>query len=67
MTPSKLSIRTLSPMRMLRSARMTNPLSLLQNPKSELIYFAKRYKKRGAGGHFWHDGVNQNDTVTPAP
>ena len=42
-------------------------LSLLQNPKFELIYFARRRKNREAGGHFWHDGVNQNDTVTPAP
>ena len=42
-------------------------LSLLQNPKFELIYFAKRCKKRETGGHLWHDGVNQNDTVTPAP
>jgi len=35
----------------------------LQNPKFELIYFAKQCKKRETGGHFWHDGVNQNDTV----
>jgi hypothetical protein len=38
----------------------------LQNPEFERIYFATRCKKSGTGGHFCHDGVNQNDTVTPA-
>jgi hypothetical protein len=30
------------------------------------IFFAEQEQKRGAGGHFWHDEVLYNDTMTPA-
>jgi len=41
-------------------------VSLLQNAKPKQIYFDFEAKKRETGGHFWHDVVKQNSTVTPA-